>query len=369
MAFRIPTLAALADRTRRAFRVDLPGSDAWHWPNNIYVTAKVVAGAVFELFGFADYIAKQIFALTADGDTLDRHGEMLGLTRRPAEPAQGIVVLTAPGVLSVDAAAVFRRTADAAEYRAVSGAALSGPGTLEIDVVAVLAGKASVALAGTALEIVSGVTGTASAEVGGDGIAQGSNVEADEPFRERILFRKRYPPHGGAASDYVLWGMAQAGVSRVYVERLWSGPGTVRVFVLMDDLYANGIAPAGEIARVADAIEMVRPAGAVVTVAAPAALAIDITISGLTPDTAAIRAQVTAELRAMIRRLAHPAGVDTPHGGMPFLATPYAFSRSWIWQSVANAAGEERHAITLPAADVALASGQIPVLGTVTFAA
>lgn len=369
MPFAIPSLAALSERTRRAFRAELPGTDAWHWPNNVYVTAKVMAGATFEVFGFADYIAKQKFALTADGEHLDRHGEELGMSRRPAAAASGIVTLTASTALSVDADAVFRRPTDNIEYRAVAPASLPGTGILDVDVVAVLGGKAAIALGGTPLDIVSGVTGTATAEVGSDGITQGTNLESDEEFRQRILFRKRFPPHGGAASDYVLWGLAQAGVTRVYVERLWQGPGTVRVFPLMDDLYANGIAPEGEIARVREAIELLRPAGASVTVVAPSPVSVAVQVGGLTPDTVAIRAQVVAELRAMFRRLARVAGGDTPHGGMPFLAAPYAFSRSWIWQAVANSAGEERHTIVTPAADVALTPGQIPVLGAVSFTA
>jgi uncharacterized phage protein gp47/JayE len=54
-------------------------------------------------------------------------------------------------------------------------------------------------------------------------------------------------------------------------------------------------------------------------------------------------------------------------GSMPYLASPFSFSRSWIWQAVANASGEQRHKITAPADDVALAPGDMAVLGTVTF--
>jgi uncharacterized phage protein gp47/JayE len=52
---------------------------------------------------------------------------------------------------------------------------------------------------------------------------------------------------------------------------------------------------------------------------------------------------------------------------MPYLATPVSFSRSWAWQAVANASGEERHEIVAPPADVTLLPGEMPVLGTVTF--
>jgi uncharacterized phage protein gp47/JayE len=235
-------------------------------------------------------------------------------------------------------------------------------------VVAVADGKAGNAAPGAALAIVSGVTGDgALAAVGAAGIVSGADIEDDESFRARILFRKRYPPHGGAAADYVQWALNVSGVTRVYVERLWAGAGTVRVFVLLDDLYQDGIAPPPEIERVADYIESVRPAGAIVTLAAPMPKTVDVQIVGLSPDTADVREAAAAELRAAFARLARVAGNDTPHGGMPFLATPVSFSRSWLWQAVANAAGEERHTVNLPAVDVALNAGEIAVLGTVTF--
>lgn len=376
MGFAIPSLGDLVARARHAFRAHLPGSDAWLPINNIYASARVIAGAVHEVFGFADYIAKQKFALTADSHNLDLHGEELGLSRRPAAPARGVIRLTTTAAVAVVDGALFRRI-DGIEYRALAAGSLPGSGTLDIDAIATTDGRATTAIAETPLEIVSGVTsdGDVTAAVAAAGIIGGTDVEADgtpfspEPgtFRERILFRKRYPPHGGNASDYVMWAGQLSGVSRVYVERLWSGPGTVRVFVLMDDLYAHGLPPAAEIARVADHIELYRPTGALVTVSAPDPVAVDVTVSGLTPDTTAMREEVLTELRATFRRLSRVAGSDTPHGGMPFLATPTSFSRSWIWQAIANASGEERHVLTAPTQDVALTPGQIAVLGNVQF--
>ena len=371
--FSIPTLKDLVERTRRSFRDHLPGSDAWLWPNNINPTAKVIAGALHEGFGFLDYVARQKFALTADAEHLDMHGEELGLSRRPAAPARGKVTLAADGALDVAPGALFRR-ADGIEYRALSSAVLVAAGAAEIDVIATADGKTTDAIEGTALDIVSGVTGEALAEVS-EAIVGGADIEDGEAFRARILFRKRNPPHGGAPADYVMWAGEVSGVSvnpvtampDVFVERLWSGPGTVRVFPFMHGLYANGIPPAPEIARVRDHIELLRPAGAIVSVAAATAVPVDITIENLAPDTIAVREAVLAELRAAFRRLAVVAGSDTPHGGMPYLAVEASFSRSWIWQAIANATGEQRHVVTAPPDDIALTSGQIATLGAVTF--
>ncbi len=366
--FAIPSLRDLVERTRRSFRVNLPGSDAWIWPNNIGPTAKVIAGLVHEVFGFADYIQRQKFALTADTENLDLHGEELGLSRRPAAPAQGVVSVAASGAVSIAAAAIFRR-ADGVEYRAINGGSLPGAGTLDIAVIASTEGKVTSAIAGTSLEIVSGLSGDdiATAEVASAAIVGGVDVEDDETFRERILFRKRNPPHGGTAADYVIWASAVSGVTRVFVERLWAGVGTVRVFPLMDELFSDGVPDDANIARVADYIETVRPAGALVTVSPAVPRVVDVEISNLAPNTPAVQEAVAVELAAAFKRLSRVAGGDEAVGAMSYLASPTSFSRSWIWQAIANATGEERHIVTAPPGDIPLSPGEIATLGDIAF--
>ena len=366
--FQIPTLGDLVERTRRAFRSNLPGSDAWLWPNNINPTAKVIAGATHEVFGFADYIAKQKFAITADSEHLDLHGEELGLARRPAAPAHGFITVAPVDGASIAAGALFERL-DGLQYRAQAGIVIAGSAPVDVAVIATTDGVAGHALPGTSLAAIAGIVGDVQVEVAAGGIVGGADIEDDEAFRERILFRKRYPPHGGSASDYVMWTSSLSGVTRVFVERLWAGPGTVRVFPLFDDLHLHGIAPYGgaDILRVRDYLETVRPAGAIVTISSPEAKPIDITIDELVPDTPDQREAVLAELRAMFLRRSRVAGQDEMHLALPFLAHETSFSRSWIWQAIANATGEDRHIVVAPAADVVLAAGEMATLGDVTF--
>lgn len=375
MSFNIPTLAGLADMARKSFRAFLKGTDAWIWPNNIAVSAKVMAGIGSEITGFAANIQKQMFALTATGDSLANHGSEVNITKRPAAPASGTVTLTVPGAVSVDLDAVFTRS-DGFQYFASAATSLPGAGSLDVAVIASADGKTGNAIEGTPLTITSGVTGVVTtAAVGTDGIVAGADVEDDglpftsdlSTFRGRILFRKRNPPHGGAPSDYVLWATSVSGVTRVFVERRWIGGGTVRVFVLMDDRYVDGIPSPADVARVDDYIEMVAPAGASVTVSAPIGVPIDITINSLTPNTPAVQQAVRDELADTFRRLSVVAGNDTPHDGMPYLATPQSFSKEWIAQAISNAAGSKRHILVAPAADTPLTAGQIATLGNVSF--
>lgn len=377
MAYVVPTLRDLMQKARNGFRRHMKGTDASIWPNNIYPTAKVIAGSSAEVMGYADYIARGRFAhLAPDIESLALHGEEFGIPQKPAEPASGKVTLSSDGQISVDAGAILRRT-DGREFSVVAGGALVSAGDLDLDVVSVLDGQASNTLAGAELVDFSGVTsGTGvsySFVVSGDGISLGADVESIESWRARILFRKRNPPHGGSASDYVLWASSISGVSvfgdrpDVYVERLYAGPGTVRVFPLMYDLYEDGVPSVADVARVRNYIETVQPSGAKVVIAAPVRKFVNISISGLEPNTTSVREAVMAELRDTFRRRARVAGIDKEIDGMEYLARPAGFSRSWIWQAIANATGEDRHVLLFPDADIELAPGELPVLGEVTF--
>src|SRR6516225_2846381 len=108
--FAIPSLKDLVERARSRFRANLPGSDAWIWPNNINPTAKVIGGMTHEVFGFADYIQRQKFALTADSENLDLHGEEYGLARKPAAPARGPVDIVTSAALAASVGAVLQRS-------------------------------------------------------------------------------------------------------------------------------------------------------------------------------------------------------------------------------------------------------------------
>ncbi|QDM27007.1 baseplate J/gp47 family protein [Tardiphaga sp. vice304] len=374
--FVLPTLKDLMERARQEFRTHLKGTDAYIWPNNLYATAKVLAGLTFEVMGFASYISRQKFAVTApDIESLRLHGEEFGISQNPASPANGSVTVTALTAFSFDAGAKLSR-ADGGQYLTLGAGNLPEGGSITATVIAEADGSAGNASAGTDLVFVSGFTGDLAdviAQAGENGLTLGSDVEDIESYRARILFRKRNPPHGGSAADYVWWAGQVAGVSfyddrpTVYVNRLWAGPGTVRVYPLMLDLYADGVPQTADILRVREFISQVQPAGASVSVAAPVRHPVNVTIGRLSPNTVPVREAVLAELRDLFRRRARVAGTDVPVANMPYLATPFAFSRSWIWQAIADASGEDAHELQWPIQDVVLAAGEIPVLGTVSF--
>jgi uncharacterized phage protein gp47/JayE len=383
MTFSIPSLAACVEKTRQAFRAYLPGTDAWLWPNNIGPSAKVIGGSAWELFNRMDDVQRAKFALTAVGSDLDDHGAEIGLARKLASAASGNVVVTAPDAMAIAAGAQLQRL-DGTAFTASTGGSIGAAGTFNVAVVAVNAAAAGNTQAGTALTIVSGASGSgaaaATAAVDANGLTNGLDVEADgapytsdlSTYRGRILFRKRNPFQGGAPADYVSWAGMVPGVTRTFVERLYNGAGTIRVFPMFDALFSGGIADAGHIATVANLIAQYAPGDAQVTVVAPTAQPIAVTVQGLTPNTTAQQNAVRAELLDTFQRLGRVAGADAATAGMltamPFLAVPTSFAALWAAQAVANSAGDQRAVIIAPTADVAIATGGVPTLGALTFA-
>jgi uncharacterized phage protein gp47/JayE len=360
MPFTIPTLQDLAQRTANAFRANLKGSDARLWPNNVAVSAKVIAGAVWEPFAFLDYISRQFLVQSAEGRWLDRHAAEFGMARLAPTYATGQVLITGDPSISVPAGIVFQR-ADGVRYEVTIGGTTSGLGELTVPVRALDAGRGSNAVSGVALVLTAPVERIDSdAEVAPAGIGLGADLESDESLRSRILHRKRMPPHGGAAHDYVAWAREINGVTRVYVDPVTADNERVDVGVwfLMDDLYVNGMPQAADVAAVRAYIETVRPAGALVAINAPEAVTQNVTVTGLSPNTAQVRDAVILELRELLRR---DAKVSTE-------TEPYVLRRSKIIESISIAAGESYHTLTTPSADVTFSTGQIPVLGSVTFA-
>lgn len=357
MAWTIPTLQQLADRTMAAFNANLRGSDARLWPNNVFVSAKVIAGAVWEAFGFLGYIKRQIFVHSADGEHLDKHATDYGMARLAATYAAGYVTLTGVDGSTVAAGVQVQRT-DGVRYTIAGGGTIAG-GTLDVLVQADDAGVGGNALAGVAMALVTPQAGFNNAGiVAASGIGGGADTESDEALRTRLLQRKQNPPRGGSTADYVAWALAVNGVTDVYVDPITATNGrtSVGLWFLMWGTYTNGIPQLADVTNVAAYIDSQRPAGAVVEVAAPTAVTVPITITNMSPLTSDTIDAVNLALADLFRRTVRVSTVNEP----------YKLWRSQIIEAIATATGEQHHVLTVPATDVLYTSGQYPVLGAVT---
>lgn len=344
MPFQRPSLADLVARSAADIEAGLPGADARLRRSNLAVLSRMHAGAVHGVYGYLDWLAQQLMVDTAETVFLDRYAGIWGVLRVPASFAAGAVAVTGTTGVVVPAGTQLQRS-DGAAYTTTADTTITS-GAADVPVAALSAGIAGNADAGTRVTFTTPLTGV----VATGGLTRGADRESDDALRGRVLGRIQRPPMGGARSDYEAWALQVAGVTRAWVYPLENGPGTVVVRFVRDN-DASLIPEPDEVEAVQDYIDDLRPVTAQVTVEAPTAKPLNMTIQ-LTPNTAAVKAAVTAELADVIKREAAPGGT---------------ILLSHLREAVSVAAGEVNNVISSPAVDVTHDPGEMPVLGTITW--
>jgi uncharacterized phage protein gp47/JayE len=348
MPFNRPTLSEITARNRGDIETRLPGADSALRHSVLDVLARMHAGAASSLYGYLDFLARQIMPDTADGAHLARWASIWGIRRKAAVAARGSA--TAIGVDGTEIAAGTQALRiDGAEYRVLTSVTIAG-GSASLSIEAVEAGPDSDLTEGSTLTLGSAILGVNAALTVDEVTTAGVVEEDDASLLARLLDRIRKPPQGGSANDYRAWALAQPGVTRAWVYPEWMGAGTVGLAFVMDD--REDIIPlAPDIEAVQAALDVLRPVTAELVVFAPTPEPLNVVLR-LIPDTPAIRAAVEDELADFFARDAEP-------GGTIYL--------SRMSETISLAEGEFAHAIDLPDADFTPAPGRIPSLGAVSY--
>lgn len=351
MAFAIPSLDDVLERTRQAFKTNLPSADAYAWPSSIYVAAKVIAARVWEAFHRLEFIKDQAFILTATGTYLDRHAQQLGLSRNPAVAAEGDATGTSGTSGTVLPVGTLLINSLGYSYELQTAQTVAADGSVTLDLVSVETGVEYNLEAGTSLTFATAIAGAPTSVVVSSAapVSGGAAEEEDEDLRIRLLQRIQNPPHTGTATDYERWTLEVPGVTRAWVGKNAFGAGTVGIWFAMDDTYANGIPTAADVATVQAYIDTLAPITANPVVFQAIADPLRIEITGLYPYSTTIAAKVRSEIESMIKE---KASISTN-------GDTFYFRRSWIWQAVSNATGEEYHTVALPIEDFAVPVGYI----------
>lgn len=322
------------------------------------------AGLAQGQYGYLDGIAQQSTPFTATGVYLEAWGALVGINRLAARAATGSATLTGSGL--VLAGTVLRRS-DGASYVTQADRALAGSRVVAL--VAAVAVAAGTLDAGSVLTLASPVFGVTAAAIVSNG-APGADQETDQALRTRIIERWAAPPQGGSAADYDSWVRTVPGVTRVWVNPLGAGPGTVVLYTMFDLAEAahggfpqgsDGGAAAepriaaatGDQLAVANAIFPRRPVTALVTSVAPRPYSVDFVMHAQAVVPAAVQIAVQTAIDAAFVATSTPLNAELALS--PFEA------------AIAGVPGMPTFTLLAPAAAITAPLGLLPVRGLVSY--
>ena len=361
MPFTRPTLIQIINRIVSDLNSRVDNSETFLRRSVFMILARVLGGAVHLLYGFLDFMKRQIFISTADAEFLTLHGNEFGKIRKAGTKATGSGTVTGTNGLTISSGAKLQ--SETGNLYTIDADYTIAGGIATIAFTADVEGDSSNEDAGVSLTFVSPIAGISSiVTVGSGGITGGVEEESDDEYRNRLLSRKRQAPHGGASFDYVSWALEVSGVTRAWVIKQYYGIGTLGLAFVRDN--DDPIIP-DETEREAVKTYILSHTNPVTgeTVGIPvtaepgffvipvSALTINYTIQ-IFPNTAAVQASVTARLQDLFKSAGGPGQTITI---------------SQMYEAISSAVGETKSKITSPSDDVAAATNQVHILGDITF--
>ena len=215
--------------------------------------------------------------LTATGDELEELASLRGITRRPANPASGdIVVGVTSGSVTIPSG--YKCTSGAGIQYATTGSfTVSDGGAVTVE--AVTAGDDSNLTAASVLTWDSAAIGALEqvATVGTAGLSDGADEDDDEALRRRLLRRLQYAASGGNPAQTNDWAEeASAAVEVAFTYPAARGPGSYDVAIVSTD--ADRVASATTVARVESAVQSEMPGHSDIVVTTVALEEVDLII-------------------------------------------------------------------------------------------
>ena len=266
-----------------------------------------VSGSVRDLYDYTTFVVRQIIPTseTEDQSIIDT-ARYEGVIHKLAPYAVGPVSLTGSSSVPVGAKLSHQ------DGRIYSVTIAEPPlnGTVIVTVQADEVGVAGNLVSGEILTLVSAVPGIQPNGISNGNIG-GAEDESIASVLDRLLFRKRNPPMGGAVFDYVAWCREVPGVSRAWGVDFYQGGSTVGYAFVFDDredilpTYSDYVAMNNYIFRHADpstGSNVGRPAGI-------EAIAIQLTLKTtdidviISPDTPDNRTAVEQSIRSFTQTL------------------------------------------------------------------
>ena len=192
-------------------------------------------------------------------------------------------------------------------------------------------------------------------------VAGGTDIETDESLRERGLFKIQNPTSHFNAASIELKGKEISGNTRFWIFEATPAAGKVTIYFVRDN-DVNIIPSGAEITETKNQILTIKPAhtpDSYVIVNDPlTAVPVNFTFTSLSPNTTSMQNSINASLQQFFR--------EDVNVGENITEDNY---RAVIQNTLDSETGEKVISFTLstPTTDISISSGQLGILGTVTF--
>ena len=311
------------------------------------------AAQLESLYVYNDWVKKQCFPQTAEGEYLDLHAEMRGHERVEARPAMGNITFSAKSpvdtALEIPIGTVCMNAAGQRFITLQPGRIPAGQRSAEIPAKAVTAGEAGNVDARTIVYMQQAPIGVSSC-VNEERFYNGRDREDDETLRKRLLDNYKALPNGGNAAFYEQTALSVEGVAAAVAIPKSRGVGTVDVIIAGE----GGMPSEILLARVGTLLSTQREICVDVQVSAPTAVTVDMTIELDVEEGYSYNVTVVEVNRAIAKLF-----------GGSMLGRNVLIAE--IGNKIYNIDGVKNYKITLPANDLEIASDELPVLGTLSF--
>ena len=315
------------------------------------LSARLYAAAaqIYGLYVQADWVNRQCFPQTAQGEYLDHHAQLRALERKTASYARGVVRFFGDAGADMDreipVGTVCMTPGLVAFATDRDGVLAAGESHVDIPVQAVEAGAAGNVIAGSVRLLSAapvGITGCTNPLA----MTGGGDAEEDEQLRQRILDSFLRLPNGANAAFYEQGALSFDEVVAAVALPRNRGVGTVDVAVAT----AQGVPDQELLERLNDYFRERREIAVDVQACAPREVRVDVTVGIQSADQEQTAQRVEQELRGWFsgRRLGENV-LRAKLGGIVFAVD-----------------GVENYVLSMPEADILVEKDQLPVLGKVT---
>ncbi|NYH21378.1 baseplate J/gp47 family protein [Paraburkholderia bryophila] len=385
MPFARPTLTQLRAQVAADIQASPNGSDPLLRFSALKVLGTALAGLANLQYGYTDWVSLQSNPFTATEEFLEAWAALKGIYREAATQAGSVTPgqVTFPAsssTASIPIGSPLTR-GDGVAFTTTSLGVVVG-NSVTVNAVANadptgLTGAFGNCAVGTVMNLGTAIAGISSTGSVTTAFTGGADVEIDASLRPRMLFAYQNPPQGGAVKDYITWASEVNGVTRAWCNANGFGAGTVVVYTMFDVTEAlNGGFPQGvngvatletrgtptatlDLLTVANWIYPLRPATALVWSVAPMQQVVNFTISGTASFSAATKAAIQSAISGIFVLYGSPLSTTAGQNGTIYL--------SYIESAIAAISGTQGFVIAAPTGNIVGTTGQLPVLGTITW--